>query len=615
MKKILLSLAGILTLIICDAQNLLRDPQKIVIDSVRNRFIVSNFSSGGDLIIIDSLGNQDTLVENAGMVDGLDIVGDTVYGSGPYPSGKVKGYNLITGDLVMDVAINGVQHLSSFIHDDEGMLYASERFGDRIFKINPVTKEYWVFAQGGGLDEPNGLLLEPENNRMLVCLDQSPPKILSVNLSDSTVSEVVTLNIEGSDGIIKVPNGNYYITGYELSGMYKCDPDFSEEPELVFQHEHMIYPTYNSKNNSILVTLYSDDDWAEIPVEENALDEPESVVYDEKYDRYLVSSCGHGKIIQIDDLGQQSYFNTAVKYTLGLHIFNDTVYVSSNDGALKGVVGMPLETRGVTFNAKIPEQELLNDITSDNSGNLYVTDCDANKVYKVRIEETSYTNFVSSGLGYPNGILFDESNNRLLVLNCMLAGYPITAVSLVDSTVTNVVNTNISAIDGFDTDSNGYYYFSSWTTDKVYRYDESFTNPPEVVSEGHNDPADISINEQENLLLIPNYSSNQIDFVPIPPIGVVERRRESPMVSVFPNPFSGNIRIDFVVEQNSRVNIEIMDYMGETVQELINKQYNPGIYSIGWNGCNSQGVDMGPGCYFVKIKTDNQCDTLKIIKQ
>ncbi len=604
------------TVFFSNAQNLLEEPQKIVIDKSRNRFIVSNFQGAGDLIQIDSLGNQSIFVENAGMIDGMEIVGDTVYGSGPWPSGKVRGYSLETGDMVMDLALNGVQHLSSFISDENGILYTSERFGDRIFKVNPKTQEYWVFAQGGGLDEPNGLLLEPENNRMLVCLDQIPPKILSVSLIDSSITIITTLDINGSDGIAKGPEGNYYITGYYLPGMYKCAPDWSGDPELVYEHDNMVYPTYNEKNNSFLVTLYGDDNWAEIPVEENILDEPESVVYDSVYNRYLVSSCGHGKIIQIDHLGQQSFFNTATAYTLGLHIVDDMVYVSSNDGPAKGVAGLSLLTRGIEFHAEIPEQELLNDITADTSGNLYITDCDANKIYKVNIGNSTYSTFVSSGLGYPNGILFDASNNRLMVANDLLPNRPLSAVNLEDSTVSTIVETGISSIDGLTTDNYGNTYFSSWATDKTYRYDESFTNPPEVVTEGHTDPADIFYNKQDNILAVPNYSSNIVEFIPITTTGIKEVKKNNLKInSIKPNPFTNYINIEFSLSEYSRVNIDVYNASGKKIIDLTDKGFNTGTHSIEWNADSIESTVLEPGVYFIEFQANHNKRVIKVIKE
>jgi hypothetical protein len=251
---------------ICAAQNLLQGPQKIVIDTERNRYIVSNWYGGGDLVSIDSLGNQSYFVENAEMTDGMQIVGDTVYGTGPGYSGTVRGYDLETGIQVMNLDLSGigVEHLSSFVADSTGILIASERFGTRIVKIDPKTHNYWVFADSSIIDEPNGLLYEPEYNRLLVCLDQPYPPILAINLSDSTVSTLVSTNLGGSDGIEKDSSGDYYITGYDLPGIYKFDSAFSQPPELIFQGNYIVYPTYNQKNNSLLITYFQANTWGEV---------------------------------------------------------------------------------------------------------------------------------------------------------------------------------------------------------------------------------------------------------------------------------------------------------------------------------------------------------------
>lgn len=248
---------------------------------------------------------------------------------------------------------------------------------------------------------------------------------------------------------------------------------------------------------------------------QNLLNNPESVVYDPVYDRYLVSNWEDGNIIEIDNNNNQQYFSTVLEQSAGLHIANDTLYAASTYGSEVGLVGFDLTTGEIICRVDIPEKELLNDITSDNEGNFYVTDCDANKIYKIRVSDSTYTTFVDSGLGYPNGIIFEQENDRLLVLNGGLPGRPIIAVNIEDSTTSVIIETNKNAIDGLTVDSEGNYYFSSWGSDCVFMYDETFTNPPEVISSGHTDPADIFINTQRNILAVPNFNSNIVDFIPL----------------------------------------------------------------------------------------------------
>ncbi|NPD47350.1 FlgD immunoglobulin-like domain containing protein [Lentimicrobium sp. S6] len=282
MKKVIILTVLLITTLSINAQNLLIQPQKIIIDSMHNRYLVSNYGGGGDLVAIDNLGNQSYFVENAGMIDALAIVDDTIYGTAL--GGRIKGYSLETGSLVMDLNLSdeGVSLLTGLVAVNSGNIIATERFGDRVFKINPATRDFWVFAEGNGIDRPNGLLYEPEFNRILVCLDKPNPPVLAVNLTDSTVYTMANTSLAGSDGIAKDLENNYYIAGYELPGIYKFDPNFSSEPELFYEDDYIIYPTFNSLNNSLLITLYWQNDWAEIFLT------PSAIVSQELYNSNIV---------------------------------------------------------------------------------------------------------------------------------------------------------------------------------------------------------------------------------------------------------------------------------------------------------------------------------------
>ena len=344
---------------------------------------------------------------------------------------------------------------------------------------------------------------------------------------------------------------------------------------------------------------------------QNLLNNPESVVYDSIYDRYLVSNCGDGQIVQIDSSGQQSYFNTDLTYTLGLHIVGDTLFVSSNEGPYSGIVGFLLSSGEICFHVDIPEKELLNDITSDMSGNLYVTDCDANKIFRVNMSDMTYTTLIDNGLGYPNGILFDELNNRLLVLNCLLAGRPILSVNLDDLSLSTIVQTGISAIDGLTEDNEGNYYFSSWTMDRVYRYDAAFTNPPEIIAGGYSDPADIFYNKINDVLAIPNFSADTIIFLPITPVVVDELLPDGTgSIRIHPNPFTDLININFDLSLSSHIKVSVYDLSGKLITELINKEPGSGASSLVWDGS-----DMESGVYIITISGKDVYHSNMVIKR
>ena len=257
---------------------------------------------------------------------------------------------------------------------------------------------------------------------------------------------------------------------------------------------------------------------------QNMLNNPESVVFDSERNRYLVSNWGNGAIVQIDSNGVQSYFSTALqnKYKVaGLYIYGDILLAASgdtlnNDSTGKGLTGFNLKTGEIVFHIPIPGIGLPNDITSDKNGIIYLTDYWDDKLYKIKNRIPSI--YVNKGvLGYPNGIIYDRINNRLLLLSVGGPGSPILTVDLKDSSVTKLVDTKLISTDGIVIDTAGRLYISEWTHDQIYMYDGDFNNPPVVFSKGHNDPADIYYDEINNILAIPNFSSNSIDFVPINP--------------------------------------------------------------------------------------------------
>jgi sugar lactone lactonase YvrE len=253
---------------------------------------------------------------------------------------------------------------------------------------------------------------------------------------------------------------------------------------------------------------------------QNLLNNPESVVFDSDRNRYLVSNWGDGAIVQIDSTGIQSYFSTAIqnKYRVaGLYILNNTLLAASgdtlnSDTTEKGLTGFDLETGEIIFHIPIPGIGLPNDITSDKNGIIYLTDYWGDKLY--RIDHRTPSIMIKKGLNYPNGIIYDEINNRLIILSVGGEGAPLLSVDLKDTSLSIIIKTGLTGgTDGITMDSEGNYYVSEWEGDTIYKLDKNFTSPPIPFSSGHNDPADIYYDEVNNILVVPNFGSNSIDFI------------------------------------------------------------------------------------------------------
>ena len=340
------------------------------------------------------------------------------------------------------------------------------------------------------------------------------------------------------------------------------------------------------------------------PPYRDLLKNPESVVYDYTHSRYLVSNWENGDIISIDSLGNQSCFCSPMDQAAGLCILGNVVYAASTEGGLTGIIGFDLDTGSLVCSTEVPGKQLLNDITADGSGHLYVTDSHADRIYCITLSDMSVEVLVDEGLGYPNGIVYDGDSNSLWVLNGGLPGRPLLAVSLEDTSMSVLAETGLNSIDGLSVDDSGYTYFSSWATDKVYRYDPLFTNPPEIVSEGHNDPADIFVNTMEDVLAVPNFHGNSLDLVPLVPQSCqpgIEVINPSVCMAVHPNPFREVTCMDPGAPTGDPAGkLCIYGIDGRLVRSF---QELPESGSYAWDGTDSFGESVPSGTYLAVFES------------
>ena len=81
----------------------------------------------------------------------------------------------------------------------------------------------------------------------------------------------------------------------------------------------------------------------------------------------------------------------------------------------------------------------------------------------------------------------------------------------------------------------------------------------------------------------------------------------------YPNPFSGETTISFVLSEDGNVKIEILDIRGSLVASLLNGHLSAGEHRVNWDGCNHLGIRLPGAYYLIKLESGGSVKTQKIM--
>ena len=101
----------------------------------------------------------------------------------------------------------------------------------------------------------------------------------------------------------------------------------------------------------------------------------------------------------------------------------------------------------------------------------------------------------------------------------------------------------------------------------------------------------------------------------------VEQHREGiPLVPLafsleqnFPNPFNSVTSIRYEISEESTVQLEVFNLMGQRVLVLVDAVQEAGSYEIQWDGKNNNGLPMASGIYLYRIRAGEFTDMQKMM--
>ena len=84
------------------------------------------------------------------------------------------------------------------------------------------------------------------------------------------------------------------------------------------------------------------------------------------------------------------------------------------------------------------------------------------------------------------------------------------------------------------------------------------------------------------------------------------------LINCYPNPFNPNVNIEFSVPDEAMISVDIYDVNGNKVKTLVNKNMNPGLISLDWDGVSDSGSSVSSGVYLIQIKMNQNIVMKKI---
>lgn len=85
-------------------------------------------------------------------------------------------------------------------------------------------------------------------------------------------------------------------------------------------------------------------------------------------------------------------------------------------------------------------------------------------------------------------------------------------------------------------------------------------------------------------------------------------------VVVFPNPMNNKLSVQYLLDRQSNISMDIYTLTGLKVYTSTSRQ-NPGKYTIQWNGCDAAERPLPSGIYLVKFSNGHDCSTFRIFKK
>lgn len=241
---------------------------------------------------------------------------------------------------------------------------------------------------------------------------------------------------------------------------------------------------------------------------ESQLTTCESVIYDKANDVLYVSNIdgtpdvkdGNGFIsaVSLDGTIKSLKWVTGMDAPKGLGISGGKLYATDIDK----IVEIDIATAKISNTYPVPDSKFLNDITTDDAGNVYASDSNTGSIFLLHNGKVSKW---TSGLAGPNGLLAEGGKMLMLAWN----EKTFNSIDTVSKQIVLVAD-SLENPDGIEAVGDGGYLVSSWNGQVNYVDPSGKTLRILDTRADSIGAADIEYIPEKRLLLVPTFFRNKV---------------------------------------------------------------------------------------------------------
>ncbi len=237
---------------------------------------------------------------------------------------------------------------------------------------------------------------------------------------------------------------------------------------------------------------------------------PESVLANKADDVLYVSNIGgnlkdDGFISKVSPDGTmiEQKWVTGLNDPKGMWLLGDKLYVTDNTELIE----IDINSKRITRKIHAIGAGMLNDITADNAGNVYVSDSGKSSIYILGKNNSRLSVWMNGkDLKYPNGLITSGGNIFIAAWGENGDG-DLLKVGLQSKRIEEITSNGLGNLDGIQRMGDE-FLVSDWATGKVYRIDRDGNVNQVLTSEQSS--GDILYLEAKNYIILPMNQQNSV---------------------------------------------------------------------------------------------------------